>query len=95
MAAICSQQPEYLTPLEPQQLRRPRNRQPSSIQIPKNLNPDTSGQCHLYWQTGDILIRVYIRCLSRIEKSQILTDRNVTKSLRGGGVELDDNKTLI
>jgi hypothetical protein len=26
-----------------------------------------------------------LTCLSRIEKSQILTDRNVTKSLRGGG----------
>jgi ABC-type transport system substrate-binding protein len=34
-----------------------------------------------------------ITCLSRIEKSQFLTDRNVTESV--AGVELDDNNSLI
>jgi len=36
-----------------------------------------------------------LKCLSRIEKSQILTDRNVTKSIARRGGELDDNNSLI
>jgi hypothetical protein len=38
---------------------------------------------------------IYKSCLSRIEKSQILTDRNVTTRIAGRGVELDDNNSLI
>jgi len=34
-----------------------------------------------------------ILCLSPIEKSKFLTDRNVAESARG--VELDDNNSLI
>jgi hypothetical protein len=36
---------------------------------------------------------IYSQCLPLIEKSQFLTDRNVTEA--AWGVELDDNNSLI
>jgi len=40
------QQPEHLTPLEPQQLRRRRCRQPALIQVPQHLEPSKLAIAH-------------------------------------------------
>src|ERR1700693_3132083 len=46
LGPICPQKAEYLTPLETQQLRRPRGRQPSLIQVPQHLKPPKLSIAH-------------------------------------------------
>jgi hypothetical protein len=59
----------------------------SRVYLPQSLLAETYEHakfCELDSQLGE--------CLSRIEKSQFLTDRNVT--VRWGGGELDGNNSL-
>src|SRR6476620_1818136 len=55
--------------------------------------PEPGGVSPLSCRGVSSLYCAYSRCLSRIEKSQFLTDRDVTARWRGG--ELDDNNSLI